>query len=406
MIEKYVFLDGRPEQLYGMDQLGILETYNFGEGVGSAVKVAYDNEEDIEAVKAEIGSVIDTEDELGEEFELRTVDALVDDEVATIEEIKRLHEIPNTGATGDGVHVVVMDSGIDEDHGLFIRRDIDHVDVTGRGSGDEVGHGTAVAGQIVRIAPHVQLTSLRIFGDSGRTSFQTILRAYEWLFQNAGEIDVVNMSWGAQRKISQLDRLQNKLVEQGVRDVVAAGNTGDTGGSPATAEKAFSVGACTESGEMAPFSSYNPNHDNPDVSAVGVNNRLAQASGTTMGEDLSGPWVMASGTSFAAPEATGSVARYLQGRSMDGLVETYEANSDDIRGIEKDGAGLLNHRNTMGSSPEEPTPPQTNATVWTMWESDRDIVYIDQDWLTDGEYTVYKQADEDGRVLLELRKQS
>lgn len=404
MMERYVFLSGRAEPLYHQDQVEVLETYNFGEGVGSAARIAFDNEEDLEVVKNEVSDAVGIEEDLGEEFGLRNMGILASENVATIEDVKRLHKIPDGGATGDGVHVVVMDSGIDGGHSLFADKDINHVDVTGRGTKDEVGHGTACAGQIVRIAPGVKLTSLRIFGNSGRTSFDTILRAYEWLFQHANEVDIVNMSWGAQRKVSQIDRLQNKLVEKGVRDVTAAGNTGDTGGSPATAERAFSAGACTEDGRMAPFSSYNPNHDNPDVSAIGVNNRLAQARGTTMGEDLSGPWVMASGTSFAAPELAGSVARYAEDRGTEGIVAPYEENADDIKGIQKDGAGLLNHRATVRSEPAEPAPPQANATVWTLWADMQDIIYIGKNWLKDGEYRVYKQEQEEGRVVLELRK--
>lgn len=401
MMRKYVFLSERAETLYRKDQVEVLETYNFGDA-GSAAKVAYDNEEDINGLTAEVDSIVGIEGEY--EFGLRTVGVTENEKVATIEEVKKLHSIPNSGATGDGIHVVVMDSGIDGGHSLFNGKEINHVDVVGGGKRDKVGHGTACAGQIVRIAPDVKLTSLRIFGDKGRTGLDVILRAYEWLISHANEVDVVNMSWGAQRKVSQIDRIHNKLVEKGVRDVTAAGNTSGKGGSPATAEKAFSVGACTQDGRMAPFSSYNPGADNPDVSAVGVNNRLAQASGTTMGQDLQGPWVMASGTSFAAPETSGSVARYLENRSGNGLIKTYEENADDIKNVQKDGAGLLNHKATVGTQPDEPKPPKANATVWTLWADMQDIIYLNKNWLKDGEYSVYKQAEEDGRVVLELRK--
>lgn len=402
MIEKYIFLQDNAEKLYKEDNILVNKTYDFGEEAGSAAKVSYDDEEDIETVKQELSSVTGVVDEIEGGFVTRTAPTEVDERVATIEEIEKLHTLGHDGFTGEGINVVVMDSGIDEEHGVFNNTDIDHVDVTGRGDGDEVGHGTAVAGQIVRVAPDVNLTSLRIFGSSGRATFSTILKAYEWLFQHSDEIDIVNMSWGASRKVDQLDQLQNKLVEQDVRDVTAAGNTASEGGSPATAEKAFSAGACTESGEMAPFSSYNPNWDNPDVSTVGVNNRLAQASGTSMGGDLRGPWVMASGTSFAAPELTGSVARFLEGNPDEDLEELYEETGDDIEEVEKDGYGLLNHSALMSNAPEDGAPPETQATVWTLWSDNRDMIHLNKDWLSDGEFTVSKVADTDDRIVLEF----
>lgn len=399
MIEKYVFTEGRAQDLYDEEQMLVNTVYDFGD-VGSIVKVNYDDKEDIETVKQNIDTVVSVEDGVNEGFITRVAPNSIADRVATMEEVKRLHNIRERGYTGEGIHVVVMDSGIDVDHPLFADMDITQVDVTGSGEGDAVGHGTAVAGQIVQIAPDVKLTALRIFGQEGRASYDTILSAYEWLFNHADEIDVVNMSWGTSRKVQQLDDLQNKLVNKGVRDVTAAGNTSEEGGSPATAEKAFSAGATNENGEMASFSSYNPNWDNPDVSAIGVNNRLAQASGTSMGSDLDGDWVMASGTSFAAPELAGSVARYLEGLEAEGLEGEYETNTNDIKGTERDGFGMLSHNDTVESPIEE-----TTADVWTMWEDGKDVMYLNKNWFSDGKYSVAKVDESDDRTVLEFTKE-
>lgn len=377
----------------------MLETYYFGD-LGSAAKVAYDNEEDIQTITADVVGVISDVDD----FSLRNVGNVQSEGVATIEDVRGLHNIPVDSDMGEGMSVCVMDSGIDPTHSLFKDTEIKHVDVVGGTKGDKVGHGTAVAGQIVRVAPAVDLVSLRIFGDRGSTGLDVILRAYEWLLNHTDEIDVVNMSWGASRKVQQLDDLQNELVKNGVRDVTAAGNTGDKGGSPATAERAFSVGACTKGGRMAPFSSYNPNMDNPDVSAIGVNNRLAQAQGTSVGDNLSGRWVKASGTSFAAPEVCGSVAEFLRTHTIDNVPKVYEKHADDIEGIEKDGSGLLNHSDTMTEPPEEPVPKQGKATVWTMWKGGQDVMYLNRDWLSNGNYNVSRLVNEDGRKVLEFRK--
>ncbi|WP_227377816.1 S8 family peptidase [Haladaptatus halobius] len=233
-------------------------------------------------------------------------------DVATIEDVRRLHNIPQLAAPGEQQTVVIMDSGIDTSHPVFAETSVTQIDVTKTGGSDDaVGHGTAVAGQVTRLAPAADLISLRIFGSEGRIKMNIILRAYEWLHKNHDQYNVVNMSWGNQKRSKRLDRIHTKLIEKGVRDVVAAGNTGAKSGSPATAKGAFSIGACTKDGKMAEFSSYTPNGDNPDVTAIGKDNRLAQATGTNMGKSLDGQWVKASGTSFAAPEVSGRIAKYI-----------------------------------------------------------------------------------------------
>ena len=201
-------------------------------------------------------------------------------------------------------------------------------------------------GQITRLAPGADLVALRIFGEEGRTKNNVIMRAYEWLHDNTDAYDVVNMSWGSQQTSQAINRVHNGLVETGVRDVVSAGNSGEKSGSPATAERAFSVAACTEDREIADFSSYNPDRDNPDVAAIGKDNRLAQASGTTMGTDLDGPWVKASGTSFSAPEVTGMVAKYLDVRGStepEPIMRDFETAARDIPDQPRDGAGLADY---------------------------------------------------------------
>lgn len=155
------------------------------------------------------------------------------------------------------------------------------------------------------------------------------------------------MTEGSHRSLfADVENGQQTLVEKGIRDVVSAGNSGGKSGSPATAKRAFSIGACTEDGKIAKFSSYNPNRDNPDVTAIGVNNRLAQASGTSMGIELDGPWVKSSGTSFSAPEVAGMVAKYLDVHpesSPETIMSDFEAAARDIENEPRDGAGLADY---------------------------------------------------------------
>lgn len=406
-MEKIVFLRGRAQQLHGVDGVTILERYTFRDDI-SAAKVEVDNESRLYRVPTVQGV-----EDVDIAFEIRLVDpgiSVASDSVATIDDVRTLHEMPVNGSgTGDGQTVVVMDSGIDESHPIFDGMNIEHVDVVGGGTEDEVGHGTACAGQIARLAPDADLISLRIFGDSGRTSMDVILRAYQWLHSNTEKYDIVNMSWGASRKVNQLDRVHSELVKRGVRDVVAAGNTGDTGGSPATAERAFSIGACDEDGKLASFSSYNPNYDNPDVTAIGENNRLAQADGTTMGQDLEGRYVKASGTSFACPEAAGAVAKFFDFTARGGsnpsgranraqkeerdVVRKFQKYAQNIPDTPREGDGVLKYESAVAGEPPRPQPETATAHIWSLWTGGQDMVYINEDWFDDGKYRVTKMPN-------------
>lgn len=356
MTRQIVYLSRRPEVLFDSD-VTVLETYCFDDEFAAAYV-----EHDGEAAALDAPGVDAVED-------LTAVEPLWEPEsvgegVATIEDVRRLHDVPRKGSTGEGVTVVAMDSGVDTSHPVFSDVSVEQVDVTGDGKGDAVGHGTAVMGQITRIAPGADLLALRIFGSEGSTETNVILRAYEWLHANVDRYDLVNMSWGAKEPSKQLDRVHDRLVEKGVRDVTAAGNTGERAGSPGTAERAFSVGACTVEGKIAEFSSYNPERDNPDVAAIGKDTRLAQASGTTMGTDLEGPWVKASGTSFAAPEVAGMAAKLLDARSglaPRAVMRAFEAGARNVPDQPKDGAGLADYRATRREVEGGRRPPSAPA---------------------------------------------
>ena len=410
MAERIILVTGRPEFLYDR-ACTVKETYDFGRW-GSAAFVEYDADAAEESALEDDDRVYSVEK--NHTATLRVEPEYVSenpDDVATIEDVRRLHDVPTRSAPGSGVTVVAMDSGVDTSHPVFGDATVEQVDVTGSGKGDAVGHGTAVLGQITRLAPEADLVALRIFGERGQTKTNVIMRAYEWLHNNTDQYDVVNMSWGSQTRSKQIDRTHDELVRKGVRGVVAAGNTGEKGGSPATAERAFSVGACTEAGTMAEFSSYNPQRDNPDVAAIGKDNRLAQADGTTMGTDLPGRWVKASGTSFSAPEVAGMVAKYL-GVHPDAaparIRDAFESTARNIKDQPRDGAGLADYRAAVGKStgpapsPPQPSPDGVPATVWDT--PSRDLLEVDADWFAAGEYTATRvEGDGPGTTVRLVR---
>ena len=306
-----------------------------------------------------------------------------ENDIALPEEIARLHGWPEeaweTGGPGaEPVTVAVMDSGVHPgavDHHPWFKdaEVIGRYDAAGSGTrADQVGHGTGVASLIARMAPAVRFMDVKIFGARARTGFSVIRRAYEWLIESAGQIDLVNMSWGARRNIMQINQLHERLVQAGIHDVVAAGNTGTDGGSPATAGAAFSAGALTEEGVPARFSSFNPDRGNPDIATVGIDVKMARAPGTEMGRPVSENFVKGSGTSFSTPLTTAAYATALaSGRAEDpndpgsggraGWDKRLTEHAEDIEGTPRDGAGMLKLPSDLFEEPSEGEPPEEDS---------------------------------------------
>ena len=104
------------------------------------------------------------------------------------------------GATGAGVRVCVLDSGIELAHPLVgtvqrsvaVTKDEDTITVADDDSGDLCGHGTACAGIIRSLAPECELTSVRVLGAGYTGSAKVLLAGLEWAIEQG--YSVVNMS--------------------------------------------------------------------------------------------------------------------------------------------------------------------------------------------------------------------
>jgi subtilisin len=88
------------------------------------------------------------------------------------------------GATGAGVRVCVLDSGVELDHPLVgtvqrsvaVSNDGGEITINDDTAGDLCGHGTACAGIIRSLAPECELTSVRVLG-AGYTGSAPVLLA-------------------------------------------------------------------------------------------------------------------------------------------------------------------------------------------------------------------------------------
>jgi subtilisin family serine protease len=134
-------------------------------------------------------------------------------------------------ATGEGVSVCVIDSGVErtlleEKHrqqgreiypiagGVFTADRAEPLPYTGHQSSP---HGTTVADIILTLAPRVRLFSADIFGPQGSCEVEVVMRALHWAI-DVWKCKVVNLSLGvAEHRLQQLPRRYQLLraIEEG-----------------------------------------------------------------------------------------------------------------------------------------------------------------------------------------------
>jgi subtilisin len=114
------------------------------------------------------------------------------------------------GATGEGVRVAVVDSGIEAGHpdlegsvdasgGVVVSIDEEgQVVVTPGPHDDAYGHGTACAGIIHRMAPGASISSVRVLGPGLAGKASAFLAGLGWAVEQG--FDVINLSLGTTRR--------------------------------------------------------------------------------------------------------------------------------------------------------------------------------------------------------------
>ena len=188
---------------------------------------------------------------------------------------------------------------------------------------DESGHGTHVAATLgakddkdgmVGVAPNVNVHSLKVLTEEGRTDITTVVAAVDYVtdkkLKHPDQAMIVNMSFGMDigtTAYNSLDEAVARSIEAGVVYVVSAGNDGKDAStySPAHVAGVITVGAYDESDRFAPFSNYGPV---VDILAPG-DNILALSHMKDEVKDKE--HILNSGTSFAAPHVTAAAALYM-----------------------------------------------------------------------------------------------
>jgi subtilisin family serine protease len=209
-------------------------------------------------------------------------------------------------ATGSGVTVYVIDTGIETSHWDFGGRAWAGYDAFGGSGQDCHGHGTHVAGTVggasYGVAKSVGLVAVRVLDCDGYGTWSGVIAGIDWVRYYHSKPAVANLSLGGGAYQAVDDAIEN-LVAAGVTVAVAAGNWGDNACyySPARAPSALTVGATDQYDQQPYWSNWG---SCLDLYAPGVGINSAHLYGGTTPMD---------GTSMASPHVAGAAALYLQG---------------------------------------------------------------------------------------------
>lgn len=232
---------------------------------------------------------------------------------------------------GTGKRVWIIDTGVDPDHpDLNVDKTLSRSFITDETSiTDNNGHGTHVAGIIgalnntigtLGVASGVSIIALKTLNGDGSGNSSGLIRALNYIGQNAQAGDAVNMSVGTDTISLALDNAIRTLAGRGILFALAAGNERVRANlsSPArvNAPNVFTVSAIDSLGRFASFSNFG--NDVVDFAAPGVNivstfsqGRYARLSGTSMAAPhlagilvLNGAKIITKGTALNDPDGT------------------------------------------------------------------------------------------------------
>jgi subtilisin len=211
------------------------------------------------------------------------------------------------GATGAGVRVCILDSGVEPAHPLVgplagakvvSITDEGEVQVEDDTEGDVVGHGTACAGIVHALAPDAELWSVRVLGSGATGSGPVLMAGLRWAVEQ--QFNVINMSLSTTK--NQFAGVLHELADSAYfrRTVlVASAHNMPVESYPWRFSSVISVGSHEEQEALTFF--YNP--DPPvEFFARGVNVDVAWKGGGQ---------IRATGNSFATPHLAGICALVL-----------------------------------------------------------------------------------------------
>lgn len=280
--------------------------------------------------------------------------------------------VENTGA---GVHVYIIDTGIDSNHRDLVSNVSNGYSVE-RCLGlscshtwdDDQGHGTHVAGTIgaldnnldvLGVAPEAILHAVKVLNAAGSGSNSGVIAGIDWVAQQAevlGVAVVANMSLGGSGTKTgtctdngfigndNFHRAVCNAKNQGVIFAVAAGNDGEDASqsTPAAYDDAvITVSATNVNNDWASFSNWG------NGAASWTNKLSAPVAIAAPGVDIlstknGGGTTTMSGTSMAAPHVAGVLALYLENISLNPDGNAFVESRDWLLNRSESNANLTN----------------------------------------------------------------
>jgi subtilisin family serine protease len=219
-------------------------------------------------------------------------------------------------ATGTGVRVYIIDTGIRATHTEFGGRVISGFNAfnDGLGTVDGNGHGTHVAGTVGGsrwgVAKNVTLVAVRVLDGNGSGPISGVIAGLDFVTADhqPGQPAVANMSLGAPTSTALDDAVENSIGDN-ITYAIAAGNDGVNAcdGSPARVTDAITVGASAKNDSRARFFPSGSSNTGScvDLFAPGLDIQSAWNSSDTEVNTISG-------TSMATPHVAGVAALYLE----------------------------------------------------------------------------------------------
>ena len=207
------------------------------------------------------------------------------------------------GASGAGVRVCILDSGVEANHPLVgdvqgaVVIDVEDkvVTVSEDAEGDLCGHGTACAGIVRSLAPECELWSARVLGAGYTGSGEVLLAGLRWAVEQG--FDVVNMSLSTTKRkfAATLHELADAAYFRRTTIVASAHNL-PVESYPWRFASVISVASHEEA---EPFTFYANPEPPVEFFARGVDVEVAW---------LGGESVISTGNSFATPHVSGICA--------------------------------------------------------------------------------------------------
>jgi subtilisin len=208
------------------------------------------------------------------------------------------------GATGSGVRVAIIDSGLEADHPALAGRVVEQVAVelhegeprvVPDEAGDLFGHGTACGGIIVGLAPDVELVSVRVLGRDLRGKGAVFAAGLRWVIEQGIPVSNLSLSSKNEALYGTFHEIADEAYFRGLALVSAANNV--PGPSyPSLFSSVFSVAAHAEADPRRIY--YNPSPP-VEFGAWGVEVPVAWKDRGSL---------VATGNSFAAPHIAGLLA--------------------------------------------------------------------------------------------------